>query len=83
MVERGRWQGRWAIRLMSAPLVERLVRVLLFEHPLRESARFGQCRNQFYTHLYSTVRPDAPSEPSDTVKTTSGRTWQGDASYSV
>ena len=42
---------------MSAPLAERLVCVLLFEHPLHENMRFGQCRNGFCTKLYSTVRP--------------------------
>ena len=75
MVVRGRWQARLDIRPMPAPLAERLVGVLLFvEQPLLESARFDQCRNRFSTHLYSAVRPDAPREPSDAVRTTSGRT---------
>ena len=47
---------------MSAPLAERLVRVLLFEQPLLESARFDQCRNYFCTHLYSPVRPSGHAE---------------------
>ena len=50
---------------MPAPLAERLVRVLLFEQPLLESARFGQCRNRFCTHLYSrpSVRTHRGSHP--------------------
>ena len=80
MAERGRWQARLAIRLLSAPLAERLVRVVLFEHPLHESARFDQCWNRFCTHLYAAVSPDAPRETSGEVRTTSGRTSQGGAS---
>ena len=77
MVKRGRWQASLAIQLMSAPLAERLACVLLFEHPLSESARFDQCQNRFTTHLYSIVRPDAPRETSGEVSWTSGRTPQG------
>ena len=55
---------------MSAQLAERLVWVLLFEHPLHESLRFDQCRNDFSTKLYSTVLPDALRETSGEVRTT-------------
>ena len=57
----------------------RLVRVLLFEQPPLESARFGQCRNYFSAQLYSAVRPDALREPPGEVRTTSGRVpvWRG------
>ena len=47
------------------------------ELALHESVRFGQCRNDFCTHLYSTARPDAPKETSGEVRTTSRRTSQG------
>jgi hypothetical protein len=62
---------------MSAPLAERLVCVLLFENPLHENMRFGQCRNGFCTKLYSTARPDAPRVTSGEARATSGRTSQG------
>ena len=48
------------------------------EQPLLESARFDQCRNRFCTLLYAAVRPDAPREPSDTVRTPRGGASQGD-----
>ena len=78
MVERDRWQARLAIRSYAGAMAGRLVRVLLFEHTLLESARFDQCRNRFSTLLYSAARPDAPRETSGEVRTTSGRTSQGD-----
>ena len=65
MVERGRWQASLAIRLMSAPLAERLVWVLLFEHPLHESARFDQSpvsEPVYHTPLLGGRRPSGRTE---------------------